>query len=126
MQSDLHKSMVSFYLCHLPYYSYTPYVVACVTYVPCCSYTLYVVICVTYHDRFYDELVVLQVVRELKVNIEESHNEWLKVKWKEIINIASLKVLSELNLEQVMWLSKNMCIANSLSLSSSSSLLLFD
>ena len=54
------------------------------------------------HDRFVDELLVLQAVRDLRANIEESHNEWLKVKWKEIINIASLKVLSELNLEQVM------------------------
>ena len=54
------------------------------------------------HNRFYDELIVLQAVRELRANIEESHNEWLKVKWKDIINIASLKVLSELNLEQVM------------------------
>ena len=42
-------------------------------------------------------------MRDLRANIEESHNEWLKVKWKEIINIASLKVLSELNLEQVMY-----------------------
>ena len=45
---------------------------------------------------------MLQIMRDLRANIEESHNEWLKVRWKEIINIASLKVLSELNLEQVM------------------------
>jgi len=51
--------------------------------------------------RFYDELILLQAVRELRANIEESHNEWLMVKWKDIINIASLKVLSELHLEQV-------------------------
>ena len=64
----------------------------------------------TAHGRFYDELIVLQAVRELRANIEESHNEWLKVKWKDIINIASLKVLSKLNLEQVMLEnSKNVC-----------------
>ena len=49
-------------------------------------------------------------MRDLRANIEESHNEWLKVKWKEIINIASLKVLSELNLEQVMYWTVSVCV----------------
>ena len=62
----------------------------------------YFKLCMLMVCRFYDELMVLQAVRDLRANIEESHNEWLKVKWKEIINIASLKDLSELNLEQVM------------------------
>lgn len=44
---------------------------------------------------------MLQAVRELKASVEESHSEWLKVKWRDIVNIVSLKVLSELHLEQV-------------------------
>ena len=71
------------------------------------------------HDRFVDELLVLQAVRDLRANIEESHNEWLKVKWKEIINIASLKVLSELNLEQVMHRAVR-CVCNYIALYKSS------
>ena len=47
---------------------------------------------------------MLQSVRELKASVEESHSEWMKVKWRDIVNIVSLKVLSELHLEQVVYL----------------------
>jgi len=46
---------------------------------------------------------VLQAVRELRASVEESHSEWMKVKWRDIVNIVSLKVLSELHLEQVIF-----------------------
>ena len=46
---------------------------------------------------------MLQAVRELRASVEESHSEWMKVKWRDIVNIVSLKVLSELHLEQVIF-----------------------